>query len=274
MVEERSSTPPALDIFTPVRSGNAFEETVSKLAGAIKARLFSPGDRLPPERELARHLGVSRSTLREALRVLVEAGYLEVRVGRHGGTFVARWPEVPRGPRQAAVLERMRDELPGLLDYRRALEPTAAELAALRASEEDIAHLEHILNEMRGMETVFDQYRAGDARFHVRIAQAAKSPLILRGVIEVQTALTEILDLIVYHSRRTLLHSTEYHWQIFDAISQREPQRARQTMLDHIIATEHIIHGLIPEADWPLEVPPAEHSPSGDSSDGSSPIQG
>ncbi len=240
-------------IFVPVRSGNTFEETVSRVAGAIKARLLSPGDQLPPERELARQLGVSRATLREALRVLVEAGYLEVRPGRAGGTFVARWPEEPREPRRAAIIERVRDQLPGLLDYRRAVEPTAAELAASRATEEDVRDLEMILQGMEGMEESFELYRASDARFHVGIARVARSPLILQAVIDVQTALTEILDLIIYHSRRVLEHSTEYHWRIFEAIRDHRPQDAFRFMRDHIAATENIIHGLVPEADWPGE---------------------
>ncbi len=243
-------------LFTPVRSRNTFEETVERIAGAIKARLLSPGDQLPPERELARQLGVSRATLREALRVLVKAGYLEVRPGRSGGTFVARWPDPPQAPERTAIIQQMKDRLPALLDYRRAVEPAATELAAVRATEEDIAELESLLESMIGKEDAFEIYRSWDARFHVGIAQAAQSPLILQAVIEVQTALTEVLDLIVYHSERVLQHSTEYHLQILDAIRHHKPERARRLMRDHICATENIIRSLVPEADWLLnEVP-------------------
>ncbi len=240
-------------LFPPVRSRNTFEETVECIAGAIKARLLSPGDRLPPERELARQLGISRATLREALRVLINAGYLEVKPGRTGGTFVARWPEPPRAPEQTAIIVRVRDQLPSLLDFRRAVEPTAAALAAQRATPTELADLERILRELSGTEEAFARYRAGDTRFHVGIARAAKSPLIHQAVVEVQTALTEILDLIVYHSPRVLEHSTEYHWRIYEALCHRAPDKASQLMLDHITATEHIIHGLVPEAPWPVE---------------------
>ncbi len=250
--ETKQSTEPSL-IFPRVRSRNTFEETVEAIAGAIKARLLSPGDRLPPERELARQLGVSRATLREALRVLINAGYLEARPGRSGGTFVARWPEAPRAPEQEAIIQRIRDQLPALLDFRRAVESTAAELAAQRATPGDLAELEGILQELRGKEEAFALYRSGDARFHVGIARAAKSMLIHRAVVEVQTSLTEILDLIVYHSPVVLRHSTDYHWRIYEAICRRDPEAARQLMLDHITATEHIIHGLVPEAPWPRE---------------------
>ena len=77
-----------MPVWRPVRGGNAFEITVARLAQAIKLGLVAEGERLPPERELAERLQVSRVTLREAIRALREAGYLESRRGRSGGTFV------------------------------------------------------------------------------------------------------------------------------------------------------------------------------------------
>src|SRR5215204_5479185 len=75
-------------VWRPVRGGNAFEITVARLAQAIKLGLVVEGDRLPAERDLAEQLQVSRVTLREAIRALREAGFLESRRGRTGGTFV------------------------------------------------------------------------------------------------------------------------------------------------------------------------------------------
>ena len=72
----------------PVRSGNAFEETVERLLTVIKLGVVAPGERFPAERELAGLLGVSRITLREAIRALQQAGYVESRGGRLGGTIV------------------------------------------------------------------------------------------------------------------------------------------------------------------------------------------
>src|SRR3954470_15892278 len=75
-------------LFRPVRTGNAFEETVERLLQAIRLGVVGAGERLPSERELAERLGVSRVTLREAIRALSDAGYVESRRGRYGGTFV------------------------------------------------------------------------------------------------------------------------------------------------------------------------------------------
>ncbi len=70
--------------------------------------------------------------------------------------------------------------------------------------------------------------------------------------MRLHTSLTEVLDLIVHHSEEVLRHSTEYHRRILEAIRDHRPAQARQLMLDHILATENIIRGLVPE----MEVPP------------------
>jgi DNA-binding FadR family transcriptional regulator len=235
------------DMFMSIRSPNPLEETIERIADAIKTRLLSPGDRLPPERELAVQLGVSRSTLRVALRNLVAAGWLEVRRGRSGGAFVARWPAMPSPRKLPEVLTRRREGLPALLDYRRAVESAAAAFAAERATPAEVAELEALTSAIDEHAHGFEAYRASDARFHIGIARAAHSPRILEAVTEVQAAMTEVLDVIVYHSAEVLRHSTDYHWRILDAIRARDGEAARRAMLDHVMATENVIYGLIPE---------------------------
>jgi DNA-binding FadR family transcriptional regulator len=122
------SSPAITDaVFRAVRTGNAFEETVERLLEGIKLGIYAPGDRLPPERELTRRLGVSRITLREALRELCTAGYVETKRGRFGGTFVIRQPEPPS---LATAARDMGDFLEDALTFRRVVETGAAEMAA------------------------------------------------------------------------------------------------------------------------------------------------
>src|SRR5215210_3125290 len=84
---------PALDaVFKPVQTPTTFEGTVERLGTAIRLGLLAPGMRLPPERELADELGISRSTLRQAITTLVQSGHLVSLRGRSGGTFVAAEP--------------------------------------------------------------------------------------------------------------------------------------------------------------------------------------
>lgn len=242
-----SMDPARSDIFTSIRSPNPLEETMERIAGAIKARLLSPGDRLPPERELAAQLGVSRSTLRVALQNLVDAGWLEVRRGRLGGSFVARWPLMPKPRQLPEILTRHAEGLSSLLDYRRAVESAAAAFAADRATRDELNELERLTRAAEGFERDFESYRAGDARLHIAIARMAHSPRLLQAVTEVQASMTEVLDAIVYHSRDVLHHSTQYHWRIYEAIRDRNADEARRQMVGHVTATENVIYGLIPE---------------------------
>ncbi|NED66301.1 FadR family transcriptional regulator, partial [Streptomyces sp. SID10244] len=75
-------------LLAPVRPANAFEETVGRLLQLIRLGVFEPGESIPPERELAVRLGVSRDTVREAIKALADAGFLVSKRGRYGGTFL------------------------------------------------------------------------------------------------------------------------------------------------------------------------------------------
>src|SRR6185503_12093416 len=117
-------------VFRPVRSGNAFEETVERLLQVIKLGVVACGERLPPERELAPQLGVSRVTLREAIRALQQEGFVESRRGRAGGTFVTYRHPVPRKGDLARVAANKGEQLTDALTYRMAVETGAAQLLA------------------------------------------------------------------------------------------------------------------------------------------------
>src|SRR4029079_18246107 len=120
-------------IFTPIRTAIAFEQTVERIGRAVKRGVLRPSERLPSERDLATQLALSRSTVREALRGLAEAGYLEARRGRGGGTFVAEvLPQLEaRDPHD--VLRELRDTLGDTLVLRRVLEVGDAQLRPARA---------------------------------------------------------------------------------------------------------------------------------------------
>src|SRR3954468_14649093 len=116
---ERSSALEA--VFKPVHPPTTFEETVERLGTAIRLGLLSPGSRLPPERDLATQLGISRSTLRQALTTLVQSGHLIAQRGRSGGTFVADEPPLATSDRDQALGEEARS----VLDERVAIETGA-----------------------------------------------------------------------------------------------------------------------------------------------------
>jgi DNA-binding FadR family transcriptional regulator len=117
-------------LLRPVREGNAFEETVERLLTVIKLGLVGPGERFPAERELATQFGISRLTLREAIRELQQAGYVESRRGRSGGTFVTGAPPAPDRRELRRLAQEEGDRLTDALTFRLALETGAAEALA------------------------------------------------------------------------------------------------------------------------------------------------
>src|SRR5215207_7646268 len=138
---------PALDaVFKPVQTPTTFEETVERLGTAIRLGLLPPGTRLPSERELAEELSISRSTLRQAITALVQSGHLVSLRGGSGGTFVAEEP--PLG--QDADGPPLGEEARAVLDDRVVVETGATVLAAERASEGDLGHLDRLTEHMSG----------------------------------------------------------------------------------------------------------------------------
>ncbi|MGB3763057.1 MAG: FCD domain-containing protein [Ornithinimicrobium sp.] len=224
----------------PVRIGNVFEETMEALLQEIRLGQLAPGEKLMPERELAEALGVSRTTLREVLAHLTKSGYVIVRRGRYGGTYVAQ--RVP--PTSGSVIRRLSwEEVNDLLTVRRVVEPAAAQLAAERGVTTDeterlwAAHRECCASAAEG-------YRPLDSRLHLLVADLSGSPR-LRGVVaETRAAVNAVLDCIPLLPPN-LAHSAEQHEAIVCAIVEGDGNAARAAMLDHVDGTAALLRGFL-----------------------------
>ena len=230
-------------VFRAVRTGNAFEETVERLLEGVKLGVYAPGDRLPSERELTRRLGVSRITLREALRELAAAGYVETKRGRFGGTFIIRQPE-PMVPDELTRTARdMAGGLDDALTFRRVVETGAAEMAARASlSRQQRENLAECLTDMT--EAGSFGYRQADARLHLAIADAAGSPLLTASVVEARVRLVDLLNAIPM-LERNLEHADVQHTAIVRAILAGDPEKARRTMEAHVAGTAALLRGFL-----------------------------
>lgn len=229
----------------PISSPNVFEETVERLGAIIKLGLVAQGDQLPPERDLAKLIGISRTTVRSALRVLVAGDFLEVRRGRSGGTFVtARLPQwnVNRRPE---IGEEALSQLSGLNDYRLVVEMGCARLAAERASANQVQELLDIVEEMPASERELPSYRSADVRFHLKIAEATQSPRLVEIMANIHEQASEMLSLIPFVPE-ACRHSTLQHGEIAAAIAQQDGTRASAIMRVHVEATASFLRGLLP----------------------------
>jgi GntR family transcriptional regulator, transcriptional repressor for pyruvate dehydrogenase complex len=225
-------------VFKPVRPPTTFEETVERLGTAIRLGLLPAGSRLPPERSLADQLGISRSTLRQALTTLVQSGHLVSLRGRSGGTFVAEEP--PLAERASGQLE---EEAWAVLDYRVAIETGATILAAERAEADQRERLGELVSRMAGA-IDFEEYRRADMRFHIGIAEAASSPRLVAAMTEVQGQMSDLIAQIA-HPERVLTHSNAQHRRLVTLMRKGDGSRAVRLMREHIAGTEHILAGLL-----------------------------
>jgi GntR family transcriptional regulator, transcriptional repressor for pyruvate dehydrogenase complex len=192
---------------------------------------LKPGDRLPPERELARKLKISRSSLRAGIGFLAAMGVLK---SRHGaGTFVATGPPALDSS-SLTVLGALHGFLPWqMFEARLVIEASVAGLAAERATGEHIAELAEEVAEMYASMDDPQEYLIHDIRFHRTIARASGNPIL--------GALMETITASLYDTRRMtvdnsvdLKESAEFHREIFRAIRSRNPQSAKHAMEQHL----------------------------------------
>jgi DNA-binding FadR family transcriptional regulator len=230
-------------MFSPVPVRNAFEVTIERLAQSVRLGVLVEGDRLPPERELAETFGVSRVTLREAIKALRDAGLVESRRGRGGGTFVA-------APRRERARSRDKIEaaighggIDDVLALRMVVEPGAAALAASRTlSAADRSSLLEYLGAAAECDPA--TRRRADSRLHLAIAALGGSALVTAVVADVQMRLDELLRAIPVIAGN-IAHSDKQHASIVEAILGGQADRARVEMEEHVDGTAALLRGFL-----------------------------
>lgn len=231
-------------IVNPIRKERISHQIALEICRMIREGHLRPGDTLPAERELARQLQVSRASLREALRGLEIGGIVETRHG--GGTVVREFSAFGIESPLAMVLEASHELVSDLWEVRRIVEPALAERAAVRATPEGIEWLERMLEDHREF---FLKARTGrvarglDREFHGAVARLSNNVSA-----EQVTQLINSLVQTGYQANREFIlerrsQAYEWHCQIFQAIKNRDPSLARQTMLDHLREVEGYIFG-------------------------------
>lgn len=236
-------------VFRPIRSGNAFEETVERVLHAIKLGVVTAGERLPSERELANRLGVSRVTLREAIKVLEQAGYVESVRGRKGGTFVTYratpgGDEGLDGPEEIVKALRNRGaDLDDTLTLRSVLEVGAAEVAAGRELTAD--ERRHLADRLAGCEAAdLAGYRQMDSRLHLAIAEVTGSASLAAAVADARMRVNDLLDEIPLLPPN-IEHSDAQHRTIVAAILDGDVPAARAAVEEHLEGTAALLHGFL-----------------------------
>jgi GntR family transcriptional repressor for pyruvate dehydrogenase complex len=223
--------------FEAVKANRISQHIVEQIRSAILAGELKIGDQLPSEKDLAKHFGVSKSSLREAYRVLEAYGLLEIRQGMSGGAFI-------KGVDFTTVKDSLVNyfffQNPGLRNYtqiRTFIEPEVVKICAAKNTPKDIEYLENNIFAMEqepdGKSFISDL----DIAFHKKLVDITENTIISLIVESIQAALINIKQL-VHTDEQFLKMVCDDHKKIVNALKKHDPEAASKAMLDHINKVE------------------------------------
>ncbi len=245
------------------KTHKTYEKIILHLRESISSGELKPGDRLPPETELARSLGVSRPTVREALKVLEAMSILRSSTGPTGGTFIRKIDG-------SSIAEHLSDSITLLMDVdemtlaelceaREAVEIPAVEMAAVRRTDSDLQAMKKII-ETDGEEN--PDILFSDISFHRAIADASKNGMLNLFMSSIHMALRTLAE--KYAPPEDERISRQQHRRIYEAIRDQAPDAARTAMRDHLQFAYSVYRQAIPKTELGEEAAPsAEYSSSG-----------
>ncbi len=210
---------------------------------------MAPGERFPAERELAAQLGISRLTLREAISELHQAGYVESRRGRTGGTFVTYTRPAPSVSEIRRLATENAESLTDALTFRFAVETGAADMLAQHFAGCDAGDacgqremLLSRLTDVNGAE--LRDFRRLDTLFHLSIAELTGSSLLSTASTDARMRLNDLLNAIPV-LKLNIAHSAAQHAAIVNAIVTGDPDRARAAVAEHLAGTGALLRGFL-----------------------------
>jgi len=230
-----NSAAPRLKIIQPVRSGQTTEQVVARVYELIKREDLKPGERLPPERELSKQLGISRPALRAGLSSLISIGVLQSRQG--SGTFIVDGPPALDSEPLRLLAQLHGFSFEHMFETRSILEVGAAGMAAERATGEQLATMSEQIADMFASLKDPQQFLVHDIAFHRAVAAASGNPTL--------ATLVEMVSAILYERRRDTIErahdfneALELHRRVYRAIRARNPEEAREAMREHIVRAQ------------------------------------
>lgn len=221
------------------RPQNLCMEAIRSIKESIFNGEFQPGQALPNESQLSDLLGVSRPVLREALRALQSQGFLDVRRGNKGGTYVTDLNNISIRDNLEDLLRIGKVSMDDFTQARLLLEPEVFRLAALNATSEQLDQMEHLIKKSEVMTELESRIKL-ESDFHRLVAKSSGRPIYLRFMqiifdfIEVFAIATKSLDFGV--------HQTNEHFEIFNALKQRNGERAADLARKH---AEKVNRGMV-----------------------------
>jgi GntR family transcriptional repressor for pyruvate dehydrogenase complex len=223
---------------TPVR---LYESVIEQIMDLVENNELKPGDKLPPERELAEKLSISRGSLREAFRVLESRGLIKSKPG--GGRFIREIRENGHNNTENIILSLEKSSILELLEAREIFEVKIAEVAAQRATPEDIDLIEKALNRMN--KEKIDKYKKteSDTEFHLAIAGASHN-FVFVNIIKLHLDLLKETREKTWQIPGRRKEQQEEHQAIFQAIKENNSKKAGEAILKHLRNIRKVVVGI------------------------------
>jgi len=227
----------AIDRLSPVNPARISDTIVEQIRALIRQGHLQPGDRLPNERKLCERFGVSRVSVRDALRILEASGLIEIRVGARGGAFLTAPTAAGVGARLSDMLTMSSLSAQEVTEARVVFELGIIDLICARADDTDLAELAEICERSSAAVEAHEYSMDLSLEFHVRLARAAHNQAIDLIVSSFQQALR--MSLFEAHAVAPLMGvaGTDEHWELVEALRRRDSRRAREVMTTHLART-------------------------------------
>ena len=226
--------------FSSIKTTRASEEISKQIKTAIFSDRLKTGDRLPSEMKLAEIFKISRTTVREALRTLEKEGFLIIKQGMKGGSYIREADFSPIVNSITHMLKLKRVTLGNLTEARLIIEPEISKIAALKSNKQDIKAMEEALSGLRKVVEKKERSTATNIHFHRIIGESCKNPVLYFINNSLLNLLQENLSRLYMEleSNRFLL---EQHIQLYEAIKARDPEKAYSEMRKHILTVQRIM---------------------------------
>ncbi len=207
------------------------EAIADKIVELISSGQLKWGEKLPSQRELAKMLNVGVSSLREGLQILQTMGFIEIRRG-HGTYITENSTKVLS--KNITLSVYLDSNIRDLMETREVLEVGVAGLAAKRATQQDLKRMERCLTELdKIIEKDDEEVSRYDLEFHIALAESTKNALLIKFARAIRSSLKEFIGNIE-HTKRGL----QYHWKVYEAVRDRNPEAAREAMSSLLKITE------------------------------------
>jgi DNA-binding FadR family transcriptional regulator len=225
-------------VFQKTSSSRIYQDVVDQIQRAILEGRFQPGDRLPPQRALMEMFQTSRSSIREALRVLEQKGLIAVKLGVNGGAVVQTADTTPVTDVLTLLMRQRQVSVDHLAEFRLSIEGDVAALAAERAAKDDIANLRRILAEaedhLKAWPARLPEFIQMDIRLHIALAEIVGNPVFTAVLRMVHETLLGLYEPFMYHRQEVLAENYQDLCALVAAVARGDQAEARRLARWHV----------------------------------------